>query len=783
MGPTREAIESFVAFTQEPENVAVEWLKLFDNNVEKATNVFYDDPGALNRNKQEPAWNETHFHTDRTNNGGQPPSFTVHHQDSLRPNVFAPSRPPSRASLQNAYSYNPQGDTQGPDRQLTLQEQEDAELKIALERSTSQTLLAQETGTTAADKPYFGPATAKEILLNPEPQDRSRQPGTPAFLRPTTTGHRLPGFVKILHAIPAAREAMLNRDFVKPEYGHNNEWWDGMAIEYPQIMLGEEDFSAPSKEVIYEGQRLFAFLDETERAYGSSEALAALPGLREHEEDSVIKAFLDWWHDATIHYSPSAPLRDVFYTVGTRSNGSDEPKSDEVNVLGLEINEEQFEPGQTLYDVFDSWLWPSWDGTEVDDQIFLEKVADVLVIRVTRGDDVNEGLEIKIPPVWYADRYHQSRQPQIHKMFAAKTAIKDKIKDLDAMTKKVTKYESISYAGDIRALLDSARQHFDKTVMYYEETKEMGQAALPQERSKAMVYSKIAEELKKISERVDRKRQELEHSKKDAQARLRQLSKLLTEPSDIPEESPHDRYTLRGVCAEPNTVYVQERSRIDTQGSLPDGPAADWQWWKFHYDSNAHSRFSCTKVREIEVLKVAREESPGAILVYASNKAMSIEDKVLPAPLKSFVETDNRAFAAELATSSPPIPISPPNRTVGLSTIQPSNIFRPPPREPHFDDPSTESSLPSYDNYENHGVFSPPPRDRSYDDYIPASLRHDSMDLDEGVEMMERDGGARGGAFGASLGGDGQGYQLGSYEPEIEMEDRDDEVRERKKDE
>lgn len=62
------------------------------------------------------------------------------------------------------------------------------------------------------------------------------------------------------------------------------------------------------------------------------------------------------------------------------------------------------------------------------------------------------------------------------------------------------------------------------------------------------------------------------------------------------------------------------------------------------------------------------------------------------------------------------------------------------------------------------------------------------MDMDEGVEMMERDdrGGKGGAAFRATTYGGGNGgiaegkrYQLGSYEPEIEMDERDDEVRQR----
>ena len=40
------------------------------------------------------------------------------------------------------------------------------------------------------------------------------------------------------------------------------------------------------------------------------------------------------------------------------------------------------------------------------------------------------------------------------------------------------------------------------------------------------------------------------------------------------------------------------------------------------------------KVRQVEVLKAVRDESPSAVLVYASDKAMSVENKELPPELK-----------------------------------------------------------------------------------------------------------------------------------------------------
>ena len=72
-----------------------------------------------------------------------------------------------------------------------------------------------------------------------------------------------------------------------------------------------------------------------------------------------------------------------------------------------------------------------------------------------------------------------------------------------------------------------------------------------------------------------------------AEEKLTQLSKLYTEPSEMLEAPPHHKYTLRGVCAQPHTVYVKERSRLHTNGEVSDGNAEDEPWWKLSFMANA----------------------------------------------------------------------------------------------------------------------------------------------------------------------------------------------------
>lgn len=132
---------------------------------------------------------------------------------------------------------------------------------------------------------------------------------------------------------------------------------------------------------------------------------------------------------------------------------------------------------------------------------------------------------------------------------------------------------------------------------------------------------------------------------------LRGYSKILTEPSGSPNEPPFHKYTLRGVCTEPHVTYVL-RPQEDTSGdgSHPD----EWQWWRISFSTeDAKTRqaesnrdghaapknadvvgYTARKVREIEVLRAAREESKSVLLVYANANATNYKSDILPPALQ-----------------------------------------------------------------------------------------------------------------------------------------------------
>lgn len=136
---------------------------------------------------------------------------------------------------------------------------------------------------------------------------------------------------------------------------------------------------------------------------------------------------------------------------------------------------------------------------------------------------------------------------------------------------------------------------------------------------------------------------------------MRTYSKALTEPPEDPSEPPRHKYTLRGVCTEPHVTYVLKKNNVSTSGDTMETDSetnSGYQWWRISFSTEdgktrqAQKReaqgdtaatqhgdvvgYTARKVREIEVLKAAREEWRSVLLIYASDSAM--EAKSDPAP-------------------------------------------------------------------------------------------------------------------------------------------------------
>ncbi|MCJ1313804.1 hypothetical protein MMC25_007484 [Agyrium rufum] len=637
-------------------NEAARWLSSY-NGIEAAVEAYYTNPNAL-------AQQEVSSY--------KYPGFAIHAQDTLNPNIFDPgfSRPPSRVSNRGA---TPVG---GQSNQLSVAEQEDADMKQAMAMSMSQTLpTEQETGVTDSSGAHFAPATKShydpstwgmtvtgarttEIFQNPDPEYRRREAGRPAFIKPAISRDYLPALITILHAIPLTREALLLRESIAPDYGENQDWWDGMAIDMPITIRLDED--SPTQEikdfeVVREAQRLMAFLDDTERAYGSSEALANQEYI--HRETDSLPTFLELWRLQAGLLQNDSEYEGPFLSQAMMDG---QPKPFEILELS-DYSNILTRQSYTLYDCLDDNLWNPYT-VEEGSRVFFTACADVLIMRIPGKGQYPHDQGVKVPAIFYPDRYLEDNVESTKEMRVAKAKLIKTIKDVGTSISQLCNFahpDGKEY--DAGQLLQVVQSYLRPETLDNEgelapaDLERVEEVQSDSERRK----SDLAGQLEEVVSRVGSKIQELERSRDDALEQMRELSKLLTHPSGSDDEAPKHRYTLRGVSADYRTIYVLTKTDLNISDDLLSYEAADAeQWWKITYSIGESNPITYTRVREVEALKAARDEGPSALLIYASDRAMSCPQQPLPSELKNFVRTDNLHFTADLERSHSSRPFS-----------------------------------------------------------------------------------------------------------------------------
>ncbi|RHZ63892.1 uncharacterized protein CDV56_105571 [Aspergillus thermomutatus] len=684
--PSEEAIANFVNFTSTSREHAIRFLKANDLNSNKAINAYFEDPT--------PPQLELVFLMRRK----YPfclAAFQIEHSDPVVgiSSAVPPSRPPSMSNLnEQAQATQYQGHKTGPSQSaagvaeatgMTLAEQEERELQQAVAMSLNQNLGHQETGIT--NQSNFSKATrdhydegawamtlfnssAQEIIISPDPADRRRAADEPAFLRPSQDNLYLGGLLTILHSIPLAREALLLRNKVLPKYGHDPQWWNGQPINLPKIvaMQDAQDGDTDWDDILYETQRLVAFLDATNRAFGSADALSSLKSMASYDAEGGISQFLEKWQESAVRADPGNQLATVFSSDAYKRPLSlyDTPIQKEFFILDPFVEPDH---GQTLYDVLDRTIWSDRPGEELDD-VWLEHVAEVLMIKLDSSDSA-KSVDVKIPAVFYPDRYLATCKDLARDFRARRLQVYEEISKLETLMNRFSVSKSVFHRGlGSREILEKAAVAASLTLPK-SLANGVSDLTLTPEAANAEAQ-RLAGELRDLSSKIEDKLKELENRKQKAVETLRNYSKILTEPSESPTEPPHHRYTLRGVCTEPHITYVLKprTSHNSEQATNLESSAGDqWQWWRISFSTDdAKARqagtnrdgkaaanhadvvgYTARKVREIEVLHAAREESKNVLLVYANSNAMSVQANPLPAELQAFVDADNRAFEAE----------------------------------------------------------------------------------------------------------------------------------------
>lgn len=395
----------------------------------------------------------------------------------------------------------------------------DPELQQALAASRADLgMPPQESGITGTEVVHFGPATRSQYeqgqwdmvpigksssreILDPEPADRKREPGTPAFLKPMVQDTRLNAIITIYHEIPLARTLFLQpREDVK-SYGYDPEWWSGKSIESQVVTVdGEETLLEDCDRELH---RLMAFLDKTERSYGSVEPLAESHDVKRvyRTQPDLPSAVFLAWKLAFENVDPE--MVDLMFSAGVPSEDQD-TKRDEKAFAMLELDLPPKDSTQeTFYDIADEVLWPQLGSLELAECPYLSRMAEVISFKI---DGSGDRKAIEVPTVWYPDRYLKSgrqaaldmrlQKREVEKELTRIRILEEKLSLVPTRTGKIVK---------VQDLFKASLKHDQAELEGKEESLIDVDVDMMASQRQAKVTGRLSEEMKKILASIDKK--------------------------------------------------------------------------------------------------------------------------------------------------------------------------------------------------------------------------------------------------------------------------------------
>ncbi|KZL86795.1 ubiquitin interaction domain-containing protein [Colletotrichum incanum] len=625
------------------------------------------------------------------------------------PSAGAPSRPPSRTN------------NRSPLGAPSSAEQYEEDLQRALRESQVEAgYKPQEAGVTdtGANATYFGPANRSDYDQNnwamvttattssqavvdgdPAPSARKREEGAPAFLvqKPNArnSSQRLGSVLTILHEIPLARNVLLQAGEQAASYGHNSEWWKGQPIYAPHVLAamqqGQLQWAEDSKPDFHEEiHRLMAFLDLTERSYGSVETIADLVPKTNFSPERQFYDTLDETTDAEV-------LKPMTHVACPLSLQTLEPTQEPTRFafLNFELTKSQYEQTKTLYD---AWNWIVWHESmtwaELQPNmgmVVLDDMGEVMTVNID-GEDPPEKLEI--PEIWYPERYLESRKEearvcQEHLAWVSRALYEarskeyeltkwidpktDKIHDKEEMLEKTIKeYEShVQYLDGLGRFreLQKLDNEDEKQYMRLEDVPCVKTEAEEElAKSSQQVVDRCVWELSQLKEtkkRLDWERERLLERQKLLS------STLLTDPDKPGLTKPFTskKYLLRGIATSQNVTYVCKRVEPTLIDFEETSTPVD-QWWRLSYEPGTANPAKAEKYSFEQVIEKMHWETKGPLLVYATEDAINTPASPLSDALQRFARAENKNFRQELNQESTDEGAQP--RNTNMSPISPS---------------------------------------------------------------------------------------------------------------
>ncbi|KAK3325419.1 hypothetical protein B0H66DRAFT_123462 [Apodospora peruviana] len=725
--PTEDLIGMVMEITGSTERdrpIITAALQQKGNDVEAVIAEFFDAGADKFRSRY--GWDETPFLSNREGDepsaaGGGNPSFVIHPPDDNQvlygadPYPGAPSRPPSRTNNRSPMSTNMvdlssveyTGDTP-----ISRQEEE-AQLQRAINESLNASgvqspqpppgppplpplLSQQESGITSAGlgHVHFGPANRPDYDPNewamiqlknneadPEPARRGRTSGVPAFLRCRSSEdwkqHRLGGLLTVLHSIPAARNVLL-RTGPEPPYGYGQdpEWWKGNPILPPDMQRDRE-------KSLYEGldgyflppwcdevHRLIAFLDSTERSYGTADILADC----RHEQvndsgDREWDFFLNflWYQRDTDDRIPDTVLTSTYNSIQGSEQNLHQCNITDVNITGQDLPE-----AKSLYDILDRLYFADPDvDMEIARSTSITQAAKVTIFRFTNQDGFSGPIDI--PETLYIDRYLASNREMIAQYELEKPTLRSAVKESHAREKHLTEgFDPKSQKSyDRRTIGKAAIQRCWEKIRQiknqafwkdHQEDRTKGEAGfyLPEHTGQpnltsdeALVVAYYEAKIRTLETNLADIDSILNNIILPERAALEKLSEELLkgyrEPSPKNGWNPTHRYTLRGVVSEVNKVFLRRREPVLMEMDDASAPVEQWlKIWVSPEDDNV-------VMSEPTTFDVVLSEGCGhnkcPVLIYATEKVMDENPDPLSSALRTFVKFDNRHFKQEQVQS------------------------------------------------------------------------------------------------------------------------------------
>jgi hypothetical protein len=218
-----------------------------------------------------------------------------------------------------------------------------------------------------------------------------------------------------------ARNILLSLGEPAATYGHNREWWNGQEIlpehvlaklASGEIQWGEHNESLPNLET--EIHRIMAFLDSTERGYGSVKVLTEMINAGRGAEKQFYETIAVRNDDKIQQLTQVAALCEI--------QGDDTTEEEVANfgLLEMEHPRSEYSTIKTLYESLDHVMWNdalTWneihEGTKM---ATFKQTGETLVLKVS-GDGPEDSIDI--PLELYPEKYLSGRKNEAGRIQAA----------------------------------------------------------------------------------------------------------------------------------------------------------------------------------------------------------------------------------------------------------------------------------------------------------------------------------------------------------------------------